>query len=184
MNTALIIQQTRTWVKDLVIDHAICPFAQREYDRGSIHFCVSFNQDIETCLTTLVLACQHLDDNPEYETTLLILAQGFQDFETFLDLLEIAEMLLAEQGYEGTYQLASFHPHYCFADAPEDDPANYTNRSPYPMLHLLREASIEAALKHYPNPEQIPQRNCDYTRQLGNDVFRKLLKNCIDLDIG
>ncbi|MCX7088408.1 MAG: DUF1415 family protein, partial [Methylococcales bacterium] len=83
-----------------------------------------------------------------------------------------------QQDYEGTYQLASFHPEYRFANAPNDDPANYTNRSPYPMLHLIREASIEAVLSTYPDPESIPERNIQYTRQLGITTLRKLLADC------
>ncbi len=179
MNTPIIIQQTRAWLKAVVIDHELCPFAKREYDRNSIHYCVIETAIVEDCLTSLMLECHHLDTNPGCETILLILTQGFKDFEDFLALIDIAEALLIEQGYEGIYQLASFHPDYCFADAPHDDPANYTNRSPYPMLHLLREASIEAVLKTYPDPESIPERNIQHTRELGITTLQKLLSDCL-----
>jgi uncharacterized protein len=179
VNTTTIIQQTQTWVKTVVIDQGFCPFAKREYDRDSIRYCVPATDNIQECLTTLILECQHLDTNPNCETTLLILAQGFQEFEAFLAFLDLAEALTRAQGYEGIYQLASFHPDYCFANAPKDDPANYTNCSPYPMLHLLRETSIAAALAHYPNPESIPERNCRYTRHLGSAIFRQLLADCL-----
>jgi hypothetical protein len=178
MNTPLVIQQTRAWVNAVVIDQEFCPFAKREYDRNSIHYCVIESALPEDCLTALITECQRLDSDPDCETVLLILTQGFIDFEDFLELIDIAETLLIEQGYEGIYQLASFHPDYCFADAPQDDPANYTNRSPYPMLHLLREASIEAVLKRYPDPESIPERNIQHTRQLGIATLRKLLADC------
>lgn len=178
MNTTTIIQQTRTWVKNTIIDHTICPFAKREYDRGSIRYEVADSPDPESCLTTLIMECLHLNTHSECETTLLILAQGFEDFEDFLKLLDIATALIIAQGYEGIYQLASFHPDYCFADASIDDAANYTNRSPYPMLHIIRESSIETALKTYPNPEAIPERNCAYTRQIGSATFRQLLADC------
>ena len=180
MNIPNVVQQTRAWLKAMVIDQALCPFAKREYDRNSIHYCVIESAVPEDCLTTLILECQRLYSDTDCETILLILTQGFADFEDFLEFVDIAEALLVVQGYEGFYQLASFHPDYCFADAPLDDPANYTNRSPYPMLHLLREASIEAALKRYPDPESIPERNILHTRQLGLSFLRKLLADCIN----
>jgi hypothetical protein len=178
VNTSIIIEQTKAWLKTIVIEHALCPFAKSEYDRNSINYCIIETTLVEECLTTLIFECSHLDSNPGCETILLILTQGFQDFEDFLEFIDIAEALLIQQGYEGIYQLASFHPDYRFADAPRDDPANYTNRSPYPMLHLLREASIEAVLKLYPNPEKIPERNIEYTRKLGITTLQKLLADC------
>ena len=108
----------------------------------------------------------------------LILPDVCADFDDFLDLLGIAEDLLAEQGYEGVYQLASFHPDYCFADQNENDPANYTNRSPYPTLHLLREASLERVLGEDADPDLIPQRNIDFARRQGLDRMRALLAAC------
>ncbi len=87
----------------------------------------------------------------------------------------MAEALLADQGYEGTYQLASFHPEYRFADAEPEDPANFTNRSPFPMLHLLREAGLEQALSHYPDPEAIPERNIAALREVGHEALAQAL---------
>ena len=98
-----------------------------------------------------------------------MLRPGLEDFDDYLDFLAVAEALLVEQGYEGTYQLASFHPDYCFDGAEQDDPANFTNRSPWPMLHLLREAGLEQALAHYPEPEAIPERNIERMGQLGSE---------------
>jgi hypothetical protein len=109
------------------------------------------------------------------ETTLLVLTEGLEDFDDYLDLLEIAEALLADRGYEGTFQLASFHPDYVFADAEPDDPANFTNRSPYPMWHLLREAGLERALEHHPDPEGIPARNVEAMRELGHEALSEAL---------
>jgi hypothetical protein len=172
------IAVTQSWLKTIIIDYGICPFAQREFERGSIHYCVTANTDIETALLTLVLECERLETEPTIETTLLIFPDSFAAFDDYLDLLELAETLLYQRGYEGVYQLASFHPDYCFEGAKPDDAANYTNRSPYPMLHLLREASIEHALKHYPNPENIPQLNIELTRQLGLEKMKTLLQAC------
>ena len=96
--------------------------------------------------------------------------------------MEIANDLMFEQGYEGVYQLASFHPDYCFADSEADDPANYTNRSPYPMLHLIREQSIEKALALYKKPESIPETNVQLARELGLKKMQSLLEEAVKLN--
>lgn len=177
-NTQTFILATQAWLKTVIIEYGICPFARSEFERGSIRFEVDVNDHIETCLMKLIDECVHLDSHSEIETSLLIYAEAFTDFEAYLDFLELAESLLIEQGYEGIYQLASFHPDYCFEGATPDDAANYTNRSPYPMLHLLREASLEMAISHYPNPEDIPQHNIALTRQLGLAKMQALLAAC------
>jgi hypothetical protein len=169
---------TLTWLETVIIEYSICPFAKRELERDSIHFSVNHDKDMEKCLLHLIDECQRLDKQPDIETALLIYADTFKSFDDYLDFLEIAESLLNEQGYEGTYQLASFHPDYCFQGSDRDDAANYTNRSPYPMLHLLREASIEQAVSKYPNPENIPQRNIELTRKLGLTKMQALLSAC------
>jgi hypothetical protein len=130
----------------------------------------------------LIQACEQLDADAETETTLLILPTGWDDFDDYLDLLAIAEQLLIEQHYEGIYQLASFHPDYRFETdlAGEEDPANYTNRSPYPMLHIIRETSIDRAVANHPDPDNIPVRNITLTRELGLEKLRALLANCYE----
>jgi hypothetical protein len=89
---------------------------------------------------------------------------------------------MADRGFEGIYQVASFHPDYRFADADADDPANYTNRSPYPMLHLLREASLEHAIDNYPDPDSIPENNIGKARSLGADYWRQLMTDLHSMD--
>ena len=127
----------------------------------------------------LALECSRLDRDPGIETTLLVFANLFEEFDDFLDMVELGDALLLDQGYEGTYQLASFHPQYRFADAPSDDPANYTNRSPWPMIHLLRESSITRALQGYPgNPEDIPRKNIELARSKGDTAMKKMLSDC------
>ena len=178
-----LISTTQTWLKTIIIEYSICPFAKRELDRGSIRFSVNHDTEIESCLMNLMLECDRLDTDSSIETTLLIYDCAFTVFDDYLDFLELAETLLIEQGYEGVYQLASFHPDYCFEGAKQDDPANYTNRSPYPMLHLLREAGIEQAVATYPHPENIPQRNIELTRELGLAKMQALLAACYPLNI-
>ncbi|MDD5462273.1 MAG: DUF1415 domain-containing protein [Methylococcales bacterium] len=177
-----LITVTRTWLKTLIIAYSICPFAKRELDRGSIHFSVNHDTEIENCLANLMLECDRLDSDSNIETTLLIYGSAFTDFGDYLDFVELSETLLIDQGYEGIYQLASFHPDYCFEGADPDDPANYTNRSPYPMVHLLRESSIEQATANYPHPEHIPQHNIKLTRELGLAKMRALLAACYSSD--
>lgn len=175
LDTDTPIRQTRKWLSDVIIKYTLCPFAKREFDSGRIHYAVIDTADLQTQLEQLMDHCAALDAEVDRETTLLIFPTSLSDFEEYLDLLNIASALLKDQGYEGIYQLASFHPAYRFDGAPADDASNYTNRSPYPMLHILREASVEAALKHYPNPENIPERNIQLTRKLGLEVMRGLL---------
>jgi len=177
-NNKKIILQTQCWLDNIIIEHNLCPFAKRERDRGSIRFCVDDNIEIAQALEHLVLECERLEQEVSIETSLFIFAELVQDFDDFLDLLDIANQLLIAQGYEGIFQLASFHPEYQFADSFHDDPANYTNRSPYPMLHIIREASLEKALQNYPDPELIPQRNVDYCRTMGIEKMQQMLENC------
>ncbi len=173
-----IITATRAWLTSFIIAHNICPFARQVYENNSIRFAVVESDKLEDCLEALVEECQHLDAEAATETTLLIFANACGQFDEYLDLVTIAEQLLQDQGYEGIYQLASFHPDYCFAESNDDDPANYTNRSPYPMLHIIREASIERALQNYPNPERIPERNIELTRKLGLKKMQVQLATC------
>ena len=177
-----IINATRNWLDSFIIHYNICPFAQRERQKNSIRFHVADTTDIQVALEILVEECAWLDSHAETETTLLLLPHGFDDFDDYLDMLEIAERLLTVQNYEGIYQLASFHPDYCFemSENNKDDAANYTNRSPYPMLHIIREASLERVLASYPNPENIPVRNIKLTRELGVEKLQTLLQSCYE----
>jgi len=172
------IAHTRKWLETVIIAHNFCPFAKRELIKRSIRFEVVKSHNIETCLEALILACEGLDENTDIETTLLIIPDGFADFEDYLDLVDVAERLLEARRYEGIYQLASFHPQYCFAEASSDDPANYTNRSPYPMLHLLREATIEQSIKNINDPEAIPLNNIQRARSIGLESLKNQLEDC------
>ena len=177
-NDQQLIDTTQNWLKTIIIEYSICPFAKRELERGSIRFVASHDTDIENCLSNLMLECDRLNSDAGIETTLIIYDQAFICFDDYLDFVELAEELLLVEDYEGVYQLASFHPDYCFEGAKQDDAANYTNRSPYPMLHLLRESSIDRAVDTYPQTEDIPQRNIELTRKLGLAKMQALLAAC------
>ncbi|KFF47695.1 DUF1415 domain-containing protein [Salinicola sp. JS01] len=162
------LRQTRAWVESFVVAHDICPFAGREMRRDSIRYVLAEASDLEGLLHELVAECRHLDAHADIATTLLIAPAGMDDFDAYLDWLELAERLMEELGYVGIYQLASFHPDYVFDGVAADDPANATNRSPWPMLHILREAELERAIANHADPEGIPERNMARLREPGS----------------
>jgi hypothetical protein len=180
MHTAAeIIAQTKKWVETVVIGCNFCPFAARDVKRGSILYEVEESAELKVCFEKVVLACARLDNDESIETALLIFPNAFEKFSGYLDAVALAEKLLKMHKYTGIYQLASFHPLYRFSKTPAGDAANYTNRSPYPMLHLLRESSIEKALEHYPNPELIPERNTNFAREKGVAYMKALKDSCL-----
>lgn len=180
-HTEDIIRQTQSWIQKVVIGCQFCPFAAKEMKRGTVHYRVEAATQRKQALQAFLNACNQLDKEAAIETTLLIFPSGFQAFDRYLDLAHFAEKALKKEGYEGIYQVASFHPQYQFDAAPLHDPANYTNRSPYPMLQLLREESVEKALANYPDPEGIPERNITVARQRGLAHMQALLKACFDI---
>lgn len=180
MKDDLIIEQTQKWIKDVVIDLNFCPFAAKALLKKSIHYSVCTNADIKICLETLIKEIQYLDTNEDIETTFIILPGSFSDFDDYLDLVDVAQQLLEDEGYEGVYQLASFHPDYCFEGAEKGDAANYTNRSVYPMLHLLREESITKVLSLYKHPELIPENNIKLAREKGLHYMQMLRAACFN----
>ena len=177
--TQLIIHQTKKWITEVVVGCNFCPFAAKEIKQNSIHYQVETGIGPEVCLQAFLQECVRLDENKNIETSFLIFPNGFEDFEDYLDLVSLSGKLLKQQGYEGTYQVASFHPLYCFANASPDDAANYTNRSVYPMLHLLREERIEEALLHYADAGKIPERNIKFAREKGLTYMKMLRDACL-----
>ena len=171
-----IISATKYWLETIVIGFNFCPFAKREFVRNSIQYQTVESVTLEDALYQLLDSMKALDSDPSIETTLLIFSRGFNKFDDYLDLLELSNQLLVDEGYEGTYQLASFHPNYCFEGVDEDDASNYTNRSPYPILHLLREESLEKVLDNIEHPESIPERNIELAQQKGRAFFEKILE--------
>jgi len=177
--TEQVVAQTKKWITDVVIGCNFCPFASREVKRNSVNYIVEESNDIATCLHTFIQECVRMDDDATTETSFIIYPNAFKKFEDYLDLVTLAETLLERQNYEGIYQVASFHPQYSFQDVAPDDAANYTNRSIYPMLHILREESIEAALDHYADPEAIPARNIQFAREKGAAYMKMLRDACL-----
>ncbi len=170
-----IIEQTKKWINDVVVGCNFCPFAANAIKQQAIHYQVETSEALNVCLEAVLQEAIRLDNETNIETTLLIFPNAFQLFNDYLDLVSLSEKLLKQKRYEGIYQLASFHPLYQFANSPENDAANYTNRSVYPMLHLLREESIDKALENYKSPEKIPDRNINFAREKG-EVYMKMLR--------
>lgn len=174
-----VIAQTRCWLESVIIELNFCPFAKREFVRNSIRYQLSEAIDLATALQAVADELQCLDQQPQIETTLLIFPRGFDEFNDFLELIEMADQLIDQLGYRSTYQLAHFHPDYCFAGSSDEDAANYTNRSPWPTLHLLREASLQQAIDAYPDTSQIPDNNISKAREIGKPALQARLQQCI-----
>ena len=174
-----IIQHTQHWIRSFIINLNICPFAKHEVQRGSLRIEVCSEKKFAAILEKLMTEVQLLDNESAIATTLLIVPSLKDNFFHYLDLLDLAERLLSEQGYEGTYQLASFHPQYCFDGVDFDDASNYTNRSPYPMLHILAEESVEKAIAFYGDTQKIPEENIRAMHRLGVDEIRRILADCV-----
>ena len=180
MGETEVISATRKWVEDVVVGYNLCPFAKRELVRNRLRFVLSEAETEDELLQALHSELQRLEDEPEIETTLLIHPGVLQDFGPYNEFLDAADGLLAYLDMEGVYQIASFHPDYQFAGTEPDAAENYTNRSPFPMLHLLREASLEAAIDSYPDVDGIPQRNIELMNELGSEKMRSILRSCLD----
>lgn len=181
MTDEIIIAQTKKWIIDVVVGCNFCPFAGREVKRGSIHYEVIHSQDQKQVLEALAASFMMLDKDPSKETLLLILVKSFENFRHYLDMLDIAESFLEKEGYEGVYQIASFHPNYIFDQTKEDDPSNFTNRSPYPMLHILREESLTRAIDAHPDAENIPLQNIAFTTKKGLQYMQLLKDACMNV---
>ncbi len=178
MDDQLIISQTEAWIRSVVIGCNFCPFAAKAMLKNSIRYVVWREATIENTLEKLIYELHHLGTAGEVETTLILLPDQFENFEAYLDLVEVAETLITRLGYEGVYQLASFHPQYLFAESYEEDPANYTNRSVYPMLHILREDSVSKAVENHPDAGAIPMRNVEFAKRKGLAFMQSLRDAC------
>jgi uncharacterized protein len=169
-----IVVATRTWLDKAVIGLNLCPFAKPIRDR--IRYAVSEADTPDELRADLVDELQTLAaaDPDEIEATLLIHPRVLADFLDYNDFLEVADETLEDLDLVGEIQIASFHPRYQFAGTEPDDIENYTNRSPYPMLHLLRESSVEAAVEAHPDTAQINEKNVETMRALGHEGWRRL----------
>jgi uncharacterized protein len=164
-----IIETTKLWLERFVIGLNLCPFAKHPFRNDKIRYVVFEGNDLEKLTETLLKEATEMEQTTPsvLETTLIILPEVLDEFEEYLDFVEMSEFIFAEVELEGVIQLASFHPDYQFDETEVTDVENYTNRSPFPMLHLLREDSITRAIEAYPEVGNIPENNIDTMNQLG-----------------
>lgn len=174
-----VVAATRRWLEKAVIGLNLCPFAKSVYIKDQVRFVVSTADSSEALQEDLAAELMKLKetDAAEVDTVLLIHPYVLNDFLDFNDFLEIVDMTVEALGLQGEIQVANFHPGYQFADASPDDISNYTNRAPYPTLHLLRESSIDRAVEAFPDAADIFERNIETMRRLGKTGWDKLLND-------
>ena len=171
-----ITEQVDQWLNDVVIGLNLCPFAAKPQRNKQIKIFVSEASQEEALLEDILLQLIELSNTePEkLETTLVVVPNMLQDFWDYNFFIDWVEGLIKQQDWEGIFQVATFHPDYCFGGAEPEDDENLTNRSPYPVFHLIREESMEKVLKHYPAPESIPDTNIARVSALSEEERQKL----------
>lgn len=174
------IAAVRRWIERVVVALDLCPFARRELERGSVRYVACDAVDEASLLQRLREELEFLSQDGSVETSFLIHPLALSDFYDFNEFLGECERLLAALDLDGVFQIASFHPQYQFAGTGPDDAENYSNRSPYPMLHILREESVERAIAAYPDIEDVPRRNVTTLTQMGAPALRRIWMSCLD----
>ena len=173
---------TTAWIEGFVIQHNLCPFARREFERNSIKIVVTNAKSEVELVEDLESLLMDVKQERETETALLIHPFVLSDFYDFNQFLESADQLINVMGFAGELQIASFHPRYQFSGTEPDDAENYTNRSPYPMLHILREESLTLATENHPDTGLIPYTNIAKMRELGSNKLSDGLSSFLTFD--
>ncbi len=171
------ISKIKQWLNEVIIGLNFCPFAKKEFVNNTIDYYLCSDKKLKKAVEAVVSRCHYVYQHADVETSLVIFPDAFHAFDRYLDLVAMAEDRLYEEGYEGVFQLASMHPDYCFGGEEHNDAANYTNRSPLPMVHIIREASLERVLTVYKKPEEIPENNIKLAREKGSTFFQSIIDN-------
>jgi len=174
----IIERRVEAWLSSIVIGLNLCPFAQQEYRNNKIRFKTSLAESEQDIVRDLVVELSLLNKRDDIETSLLILPSVLADFQHFNDFFGFSDSLLEEMQLDGIFQLASFHPDYCFEGTEPNSVENFTNRSPYPILHILRESSLDRATELHPDTSQIPTDNIALMNKLGRSHMLNLLASC------
>lgn len=171
-----IKQQVEHWLDNIVIGLGFCPFASHSREQNLIDIVIDTSNSLEGLMSSLVDQCIRLNQTPrkELETLLLVIPELLGNFDDYLDCLELANQLITEQGFDGHLQIASFHPDYQFEGTEPEDSENLTNRSPYPIFHLLRQASVTDAIAAYGDTAEIPNKNKETISALSNKTSNAL----------
>ena len=175
-DSATVTDHTRQWLEKAVIGLNLCPFAKAPHVKNLVRISISQARHLDDFLEDLDRELQLLGDTPadELETTLLVHPTLFPNFDTFNQMLDIADAAVVDNGLEGIVQIAPFHPDFQFEGTDSDDIGNYTNRSPYPTLHLIREDSIAKAAQAFPDASAIFERNIALLEKMGHEGWDKL----------
>ncbi len=175
------VAAARCWVEQVVIKHNFCPFAHKPARNNRIRYVASLAQDADVLVEDLVaeLILLRDADHTKVETTVLVAPNCLQSFGDYNQFLDLVDVLIEQFNLQGSIQVASFHPDYQFADLDKDDVRNYTNRSPYPMFHLILEDSIAQARETYPDVDQIPENNMCLLQEQGLDQAKRQLACCV-----
>ncbi|TAG44715.1 MAG: DUF1415 domain-containing protein [Betaproteobacteria bacterium] len=178
-NTSSAIEQTQQWLERAVIGLNLCPFAKAVHVKNQIRYVVSDAAHIDALCDDLVSELEYLAEASaeRVDTTLIVLTNVMQYFLDFNDFLDVADGILEELELDGILQVAPFHPQFQFADTELDDITNFTNRSPYPMLHLLREDSVSRAVEAFPEESTIAENNIATMQKLGHEGWKKLFNS-------
>ena len=176
-STAISIaeQHVRAWLESFVVGLNLCPFARPVVASDAMHITVCESDELQQVAETFMAELELIRQSPESEiaTSLLVLPNALNDFEEYLSFIENAEALIEEMDLAGIIQLASFHPDYQFAGEPAESASHFTNRSPYPVIHFLREEMMERVLEDFPEPESIPLRNIKTLEEIGRAEIEK-----------
>jgi hypothetical protein len=166
-----IISRVNHWIEKAVIGLDLCPFAKSVYQVNKLRCVVSESEKVDALMLELYQQCQYLIETPGVETTLLIIPHQLQKFADFNQVLDQVDALIDLYEWVGVFQIASFHPMYQFDNTHIDDRENWSNRAPYPILHILRESSLERCISGHPNPEQIPETNIKTLKAMDAALF-------------
>ncbi len=172
------IESTKRWLETMVVGHNLCPFARSPYRANRIRYALTCASTELELLLALQAEIKQLADNKSIDTTLLIHPGVLEDFYDYNQFLNVVDNYLREEKLEGIYQVASFHPNYQFSGTQPEDAENYSNRSPYPLLHLLRENQVSAAIDGHPNTGDIPTRNIQTLTSIGCPALEQQWQAC------
>jgi uncharacterized protein len=172
-------QSIENWVNKFVIGFQLCPFAAREWQNNRVRISICEAVSPNDLIQHLADEIERIVKDENIETTLVVHPFVLAEFEDFNEFLDIADQLIETLDLDGVLQWASFHPDYQFADSEQDDPENYTNRSPYPVLQILREESLSRAIDKHPDIDQVPIDNMNLMRDMGREKLEHILKECV-----
>jgi hypothetical protein len=179
-------KRVRKWLDCFVVDLNLCPFAAPVVQSNTLRITLSQSNQIDHMVTDFLLELDLLQSSSALDiaTTLLVFPNALGDFNEYLDLVDIAEQLVTDSGLDGIVQLASFHPRYLFADEPSNGASHYSNRAPYPIIHLLREKMVADALSKFNQPEDIPERNIHTLESIGRTEIERRWQQLFSGDLG